>query len=259
MIDPHAHQWAYAMRSRDDRPQYPFQMRDGYAALALSPAVVELGYRYSTPIFNFPSDIPIDVDDSWLRERDLIVMTTRPPMNDHEVPERRGSKRSNTSTEVKIFQALGKYLEVCSRGEVKLTPAAAATSPEVAKRASMLFRQNNGSTYLSYGSPVTREFVSFQLRDGLTAVFLIYIEQAWPGGPGLLAAFGMAGTETLVWCHRLATEYPHLLCTTPFVMGEMRTGLIPERPDTMDFAKSWEITILGPTGRPASHDDLHAE
>jgi hypothetical protein len=234
-------------------------MRDGYAALALSPAVVELGYRYSTPIFNFPSDEPIDVDASWLRPRDLIVITTRPPMNDHKREERRASKRSNTSIEKEVFKALRKYLTVCSRGEVVLSDAAAATSPEVAKRASMLFRQNNGSTYLSYGSPVTREFVSFQLRDALTAVFLIYVEQAWPGGPGLLAAFGMAGTETLVWCHRLATEYRHLLCTTPFVMGEMRTGRIPDRPDTMDFARSWEITILGPTGRPASDEELHAE
>ena len=140
-----------------------------------------------------------------------------------------------------------------------LSAEAAATSPEIAKRGSIEFRQHRGSAYRTYGSPVTREFRKFQLCDALTAVFLIWVEHAWPGGPGLLAAFGMGGTETLVWCHRLATEYRHLLCTTPFVMAEMRMAPLPERPTTMDFARSWEVTILGPTEKPASDDPLHVE
>jgi hypothetical protein len=254
MIVPHTHQFAYAMRPRDDRPQYPFQMRDGYAALALSPALVALGYEYSTPIFNFPSDGPdlIEVDDSYLGENDVIVMTTRPPMHDHKVPEKKGFKRSFTTLEQKVFDALARSIETCTRVDFVLTARAAATSPEVNKRQSSAFRQNGGSSYRSYGSSVTREFVRVRTNDTRTAAFLIYEEHAWPGGPGLLAAFGMGGLETLVWCHRLATEFRHLLCTTPFVMAEMRPARLPERPDTMAFADAWEITILGPTQQSLS-------
>jgi len=249
------------MRSRDDRPLYPFQMRDGYAALSLVTALTEQGYRFAGPIFNYPSDGPklIEVDDTYLGENDLIVLTTRPPMNDQQVPDRRGHKRSFTTTEQKVFDALSKYLEWCTRVEVVLTAAAAATSPEVAARRSNEFRQNGGSTYRAYGSPVTREFVKVPLRDARTAVFLIYEGHAWPGGPGLLAAFGMGGTETLVWCHLLATTYRRYLCTTPFVMAEMRTGHLPERPATMGFAEERKVTILGPTDRPMADDPLHVE
>jgi hypothetical protein len=242
------------MPSRDGRQQYPFQMRDGDAGLFLITALQELGYKYAGPIFNFPLPGPelIEVDNSDWGRGDVIVVSTRPPMNDWEVPERRSSRPSNTTMEAKLFQALKKYIKWCTRAEIVLSAEAAATSPEVAKRASIEFRQHLGSTYKSYGSPETREFKKFQLRDALTAVFLVYVEEAWPGGPGVLAAFGMGGTETLVWCHRLATEYPHLLCTTPFVMAEMRIGDLPERPQTMEFANSWEITILGPTQQPLS-------
>lgn len=242
------YRFAYHARYRDDRYQYPFQMRDGDAALYLITALAEQGYRYVGPIFNFPSDGPnlIAIDDSYLGENDLVVLTTRPPIHDMDIQDKKGFKRSFTTLEDKFFKGpLSVLLERCARSEVLLTALAAGVSPEVAKRHSLLFRQNGGSTYLSYGSPVTGESTKFTLRDALTAVFLIYAQHAWPGGPGLLAAFGMGGTETLVWCHRLATEFPHLLCTTPFVMAEVRTGQLPEHPDTIDFAKSWEVTILG--------------
>jgi hypothetical protein len=248
------------MRLRPGRPQYPFLMRDAPAALYLITALTEQGYKYADPIFNFPShgvDLT-DVDDTYLGENDLIVLTTRPPMHDWEVGERKGFKRSFTTTEQKLFRALGKSIQSCTRVEVVLTPAAAATSPEVARRRSNWFYQF-GSTYRRYGDPVTRKFVKVQPSDARTAVFLIYEAHAWPGGPGLLAAFGMGGTETLVWCQRLAKEYRHLLCTTPFVMAEMRTGPVPERPHSMDFARTWEVTILGPTASLASHDPPHVE
>jgi hypothetical protein len=42
-------------------------------------------------------------------------------------------------------------------------------------------------------------------------------------------------------------------------MAEMRTAGLPERPDTMDFARAWEVRILGPEEQSATDEPLHAE
>lgn len=242
------YRFAYLTSSHKDREQYPFQLRDGDAALYLTDALGARGYRYAGPIFNYPSagPSPIPFDDGFLRETDLILLTTRPPMNDDEIGDKKAIRRSFTELEEKLFEGpLSARFERCGRSELLLTNAAAKISPEIAKRQSIVFRQNGGANYQSYGSPTTRQWQRFKSQSPLTAVFLLYAEHAWPGGPALLAAFGMGGTETLVWCYQLATRFPHLLCTTPFAMAEMRTGVLPERPASMGFADSWEITILG--------------
>jgi hypothetical protein len=232
-------------------------MRDGDAALFLTDALVERGYRYAGPLFNYSSNGPdlIPVKDDFLRETDLILLTTRPPIHDRAVGDKKGIPRSFTTLEEKLFQGpLRQWFEGCARSEILLTGATARISPEIAKRQTILFRQNGGAMYQSYGSPVTNEWQRFKMRHPLTATFLVYTPHAWPDGPALLAAFGMGGTETLVWCYQLATRFPHLLCTTPFAMAEMRTGARPERPESMDFADSWEVTILG-MAKPAPASD----
>src|SRR5262249_26623454 len=110
MVVRDAYHWEYCMPSRDDRPQLPFQMRDVVAALYLITALRRQGYVFKDSIFNFPADGPgpIPVDGSFLDPDGLVVVTTRMPLNDQEVPERRISKPSNTTIERKLFQALKK-------------------------------------------------------------------------------------------------------------------------------------------------------
>ena len=240
--------FAYLTPCHKDRERYPFQLRDAPAAHFICQALAEGGYEFAGPIFNYPSDGPdlIPVDDSFLRETDLIVLTTRPPMDDRSVGDKKFIPRSFTTLEDKLFKGpLRERFGRCARSEVLLTDATADVSGEIAKRQSIMFRQNGGAMYHSYGSPVTGEWQRFKRRHPLTAVFLLYAEHAWPGGPGLVAAFGVGGMETLVWCYRLAKDFRRLLCTTPFAMAEMCTGALPERPVSMDFADSWEINVLG--------------
>ena len=248
MSQRRCYRFAYLTPCHKDRERYPFQLRDGDAALYLAVALAQRGYQYKGPIFNYPSEGPdlTPFDDRFLRETDLILLTTRPPMDDRILGDKKGIPRSFTALEEKLFRGpLRAWFERCARSEVLLTSAAAGISGEIAKRQTIVFRQNGGAMYQSYGSPVTREWRRFKRRHPLTAAFLLYAEHAWPGGPAFLAAFGMGGTETLVWCCQLATRFPELLCTTPFAMAEMRTGALTERPTSMDFADSWEITILG--------------
>ena len=239
---------AYAVPCHKDREPRPHRQRDADGAMFLSEPLVARGYRYAGPIFNTPSTGPelSAFDGSFLRETDLILLTTRPPMNDLEVGDRRIIHRSFTKLEDEVFKALQSRFKSCARSEIVLQDATARISDEIAKRQSLVFRQNCGAAYQHHGSPYTGEWRHFKSSQPLTAVFLTYMPHAWPGGPALLAAFGIGGTETLVWCYQLATRFSHLLFTTAFVMGEMRTTELTRPPDTMDdFADSWETTILG--------------
>lgn len=240
--------FAYHTPVRKGRREHPFQMRDGDGALYLTDKLVDLGYRYHGPIFNYPSrgGAPRPFDESRFRPDDLILLTTRPPIHDYHVGDRKGIKRSFTSLEERLFSGpIKQHLERSARSEIVLSDATARISPEIGKRQSIVFRQNGGAMYESYGSPATGDWKRFKKSDRLTAVFLIYAEHAWPDGPGLLAAFGLGGTETLVWCRLLATRFADLLCSTPFAMAEMRTGPWPDRPESMDFADDWPVTLLG--------------
>jgi hypothetical protein len=253
MSERRCFRFAYLTPCHKDRERYPFQLRDGDAALCLLPALEEHGYRYAGPIFNYPSAGPdlIPLDVSFLRKTDLLLLTTRPPIHDSAVGDKKGIPRSYTMFEEKLFEGpLRERFERCARSEILLTNETAAISAEIAKRQAIVFRQNGGAMYQSYGSPITREWRRFKKPPPLTAAFLLYSEQAWPGGPALLAAFGMGGTETLVWCYQLATRFRHLLFTTPFAMAELRTEPLAERPTSIAFADSWEVTILG-TAQPA--------
>ena len=167
-------------------------------------------------------------------------------MHDSVVGDKKGVPRSRTMLEEKLFEGLlRERFERCARSEILLTKETAAISADIAKRQAMIFRQNRGANYQAYGSPVNRKWRRFKKPAPLTAAFLLYTEHAWPAGPALLAAFGMGGTETLAWCYQLATRFQHLLFTTPFAMAELRTGLLAERPALIEFAASWEVTILG--------------
>lgn len=256
---------------RTGRELRPFQMRDGDAALFLTSALMADGYMYAGPIFNYPyepaegeidlrtldpRDIdPDDLDQSderFLRETDLILITTRPPMDDFALGNRRCIKRSFTSLEHRLFEGpLRRAFKTCSRSDIVLAPTVTRISPAIAMRQSIVFRQNGGATYQSYGSPITGDVQTFNHAEGddrLTAAFLIYAKHAWPGGPALLAAFGMGGTDTLGWSYLLATRYRELLCATSFAMVEIRSRAQSKYPSVMDFADAWDVTLLGAEG-----------
>jgi len=240
--------YAYCTPYRKDRELHPFQLRDGDAALYLSDVLRDCGYRFESAIVNNPGTRtrPSPSADVVPGEDDLLLLTTRPPMDDDVMGEKKGIRRSYNALEERLFEGpLRERFAHCSRSEVLLTDETAAIAPEVAARQTNIFRQNCGAMYQTYGSPRTREWHRFKQAPPLTAAFLVYEEHAWPGGPALLAAFGMGGTETLVWCYQLARRFSHLLFSTPFAMAEMRPGPVKEPPTSIRFADSWEVTILG--------------
>jgi hypothetical protein len=229
-------------------------MRDGDGFAFIMSALARRGYDFEDIIFSYPHPCQpsprepepklIAFDDSFFRPSDLILLTTRPPMDDREFGDKKGIPRSFTTLEDKLFKALRIYLRKCARSQIWLAEGALGISHEIDKRESITLRQNGGARVMGYRSQVSNEYTGFEGLHSPTVAFLIYLEHAWPGGPALMAAFGVGATETLVWCWLLAKKYPDLLCTTPFVMAEIQTARY-DRPTSMIFAGAWNVKILG--------------
>jgi hypothetical protein len=259
MMERRLYRFAYAMNGRRDRPTHFSQTRDPEAGMWLCSRLIAMGYTYRGVLLNYPAldGTGPDVDLTQFGPDDLIYITTRPPADDEKHEERRGSKRSRTNLEEALFEGpIRKHFEDLARSQVALTPSTAGISEEIGKRRFIVFRQHGGAAYEAYG-PGASTWTRFKKSDRSTAAFLLYAEHAWEGGPAFLAAFGMGGTETLVWCYLLATRprLANLLCTTSFAMAELDTNGWPQRPQSLAFADPAAVNLLGVAPEPAARSD----
>jgi hypothetical protein len=239
----HRRRWfrfAYHTQGRKGGDLLPHQLRDGEAALFLQTILHERGYDYVGTIYNYPPPVPaparrFPVDDSFLRADDLLVLTTRPPLDDADDGVKCHVDRGYTTLEEKVFESSRRHLPRCSRSNVIVADVHARAFPEVAKGASI-------DKYLAHTG---KNWQRPDARRGHSAAYLLFEEHAWPNGPGVLAAFGMCGIDTLVWHYHLATCFRELIASVPFVMAELIAPQhVPLYPLTTDFAKKWQVRIL---------------
>jgi len=258
MDAPKFYRFGYYTPEQDDR-HLLHHLRDGDASIELSEVLRDKGYRYGGLVLNYPVDdrkyppsysIPRRfVDDSFLKAGDLILLTTRPALHDRVDPARSYINRSYTTLEDKVFKALGKYFQHCSRIQVFLSDYVIDKYPQVRERCNIQFRQNQtqnlkhnlkqnlGSVYDS----VNRHKPP---SSNLTAMYMVYIERAWENGPKLLCAFGMGGPETLIWAYLLRTRFHDLVASQEFVMAEMEERPILPGCDNLNEVNDWDVKNL---------------
>src|SRR5262245_41119798 len=121
--------FSYQLSRKKDRAQDPHETRDGVAFACLACTLSELGWHYGGILFNYPADPPpqpFPVDTSFLGPRDLLVLATRPPMDDSG---RRVVPRSYTALEQRIFDCCRPFLELCCRSQIRLAPEMARLLP----------------------------------------------------------------------------------------------------------------------------------
>jgi len=238
---PRFFRFSYFTPSQKDRNLLVHQLRDADAALQVSSVLHDLGYQYGGLLLNPPGDreSKVVIDDSFLHAGDLLLLTTRPPKDDESDRTRSRLQRSYTTLEYRIFECLEQYFYHCSRLEVVLTPSIASKLPkETAKKREIVFRQHGGAFCESYSG---RKQYDHPLT---TIMYMTFTREAWSGGPGLLALFGMGGPETLIWAHLLRTRFQPLVCHRSFVMAEVTEQVIVPGETTLCFADRWKATIL---------------
>lgn len=228
--------------------------RDQHAALEIVPALIRQGFSYGEPILDHPPKSPppkpvrkedlYKVDMSFVARGDTLLHTTRPPRHDRFDDNRKRIRQSFTDLEDRMFDVWDDYLAWNSRAEVLLHERLHhLLQPPHATKAQISFRESQGAPYLQL-SDCSGATESTEASERRTAVFLLRKDEAWPGGPGLIGAFGMDATATAVWCYRLGRDLDYLLERPGFVLAEMTNPGIKERPTNMLCARDWRIEIL---------------
>ncbi len=236
--------FSYPESPSQGRPRL-HDLRDGDAFAELMAPLYDHQFRYGGLLFNFPDPThtlrPQDFDPS-----DLIVLSTRPPLNDDEF-DRKYIRRSGTPMESAILNAVHRYFDVCRRSRITLAKAL-APQLKFLNRGEINFTMHQGAYYRRHRTPYisNREEHRWQyMEEGevKTAAFLL-LTKLTEAGPTLLTAFGMDGNSTLIWCYLLRTKYPDLLRSERFVMAEITAAPLPQRPHNLSFADDWQVDFL---------------
>ena len=269
----HYHWLAYSYGVREGRNWKESQVRDGAAFAELGAWLSRRGFEYGRLI---PNRLPRpeefrekraelegashhgrrhvedvvtyrEIQDSFLEPGDLVIVPTRPPLNDLDHQDKVRSQPGFTTLEQKIFRECRQYLDVCSRSHVRFTPAVAERLPgNFADRADVTVRQVKGPWYRVLKRLDGRGRPSrFSDRPRRTAAYLLYLPEVKTlHRAGLLVAFGMGGDQTLVFAHRLRTDLEPLLDRPGFTMVEMTAPDDATACGGLAFAHDWKMEIV---------------
>ena len=247
------HPLLYRIAPRDkQRPPKLHQLRDLCAGLELASALRELGFQLGYQIFNQPprdearnppGGPPYKVDVSFVQPQDVLLQFTRPPFSDIRSGAKRKVMPARTDLELRLFEAWEPFLEKSARDHM----IAAARMHQAFRRG---FEHCREATYLQMGWGAPYVEVNDQSGSGMrpyrgkrTTLYLLRLEAAWKGGPGYICAFGMDGSTTLFWAHRLANDLRHLLEKPGFVIAELELGELPDHPTDLRFCEDWKIEL----------------
>jgi hypothetical protein len=243
----------YHIAGRKDTPLQIQHLRDGATFSEISVILQNEGFTYGSTIFNWPLQETREpgksVDTTFIKSNDLIVLTTRPPLDDANAQNKKQVKKSDTQLENNIFENLRQFLKVCDREHVRLAETwADKLSARFSNRAEIIFKQNGGAEIQGYKKYHDSHILKKKNPQNKTMFYIINIPQLWDNGPGLFCSFGMRGQEALIGAYLLRTKYWNRLDfsfdSPRMAMLEITLGEIPFYPNTLDFADSWHVDIL---------------
>lgn len=233
------------------RLQKLHQRRDLCAGLELEAALYDLGFRHGEPIFNEPprrgprkpppGAPPFPVDLSFVDEHDLLLQVTRPPYSDVASGPKRKIALAHTDLELRLHELWRGFLGICARNHVQLQPGMYPfLTPGFETRREMTFQQRGWSA--PYKELNDQQTGWRKLRGKRrSALFLLRVEHAWPGGPGYLCAYGLSGCTTFVFAYRLARDLKHWLARPGFLVAELEIGKLPDHTTDLRWSLDWKI------------------
>jgi len=104
----HYHYFAYSIQMNASEETKPSKIRDGAAFSEVTAPLAKLGCEYGHIIFNSPFDPKKDKKlghehFSFIKSEDLLVLTTRPPLDDWRHGEKKHMDGSSTHLEQQIL------------------------------------------------------------------------------------------------------------------------------------------------------------
>jgi|ERR1039458_2816778 hypothetical protein len=241
----HYHRFAYSVAMRDGEEPSPFKIRDGAAFSEITAPLVDLDYTFGQLIYNLPfqpQKTPRLGPDCFrfIKPNDLIVLATRPPIDDRTHGDKKRMLKSCTHLEEQIFTQCRNYFAICARSHIQLSESVAAKF----ERADMDFQQHKGARLRSYRPLTGNKRTKISRGTDLSIGFFLHTRTIPKYGCGLVVSFGMGGWETLVWNRIVRTRFSDWLCNPIFVVAEMTIGKFPQKSATLDFVDQIKPTIL---------------
>lgn len=192
--------------------------RDGNAALELTAALADHGYRYETALHFYP-DLARPADSfARLQAGDLLLLTTRPPIEhwlNADLITRLGQlKPGGNDLETEIFTAIAPFFRFVSRRNVELSPTAAAwLHPDWQAYAVVDFTSRTHAlvTYVTpSGAPHVAGHPVAQ-KKRFTVGYFIKLHAIPKFRCGLLCCFAVSGVENLLFARLVRRRFPHWL------------------------------------------------
>jgi hypothetical protein len=241
----HYHRFAYSAAMREGEEPQPFKIRDGAAFSELTAPLADRGYRYGHLIYNppfHPQKRPRLGPEyfRFIKQDDLIVLATRPPIDDHTHGDKRRMVKSCTDLEGQIFAECRKYFGVCARSHIQLSESVAAKF----ERADLVFQVYKGARLKSYRPLTENRRTRIPQETDLSIGFFLHTKAIPEYRCGLVVSFGMGGWETLVWNRIIRTRFSEWLSKPIFVVAEMTIGKFPGKAATLDFVNKITPNIL---------------
>ncbi|MCI0535223.1 MAG: hypothetical protein L0Z50_08345 [Verrucomicrobiales bacterium] len=239
------HRFAYSMPLRRGEDPSLSKIRDGAAFSELTAPLAKLGYEYGHIIYNPPFNPKKGVElgkehFTFIKPEDLVILTTRPPLDDPKHGDKKLVLQSRTHLEKQVFAECRKYLGVCARSHVELTQAVGANF----EKAELVFHQHKSARLKYYKRLDEFKPVFASKKSDIAIGFFFRTKSIAEYGCGLLASFGMGGRETLIWNRIVRTRFPEWVNHCAFVMAEMNLTHIPKNPVTLHFADQVKVKVL---------------
>jgi hypothetical protein len=230
------HRLTYSNAPGDEVPKL-FKGRDGIAFCEVTAPLPRLGYEFGTTIYLYPNDErPLSAFPRF-QPTDLLVLPTRPPLDDAGGTLRRRRKiirAARTELEAAIFKVVSRYFKYCSRKRVILSAYGASRlrvkDPQMWEDIEV-YEYWNGAEIQRHWVGV--ESIKADSRRRSTIAFFLRVNRVPGLGCGLVVSFGMNGNGTLIWNRHVRRAHPEWLSEPGFVMAEIIFRKpIPERPVT---------------------------
>ena len=236
--------FGYTNPPREGHPRL-HHSRDGAAFDELIDPLYFRGYRHGTFIHNYPFHRQPARKFKFLQPGDLVVTTTRPPLDDilkKDDKDRRHIDRSEDALEKAIHADLRRFFNHVSRYGIILSPEMAALlPPEYASLAKINFHTRGKATILNTELNARTK----SAPKGFNAIGIFVHLDKVNGFPcGLIASFSMGGYENLLWNRIVRLRYQRWFERPSFALALLNLPDEPPQPLTPMLADGARAKVL---------------
>ncbi|HOX59688.1 MAG TPA: hypothetical protein P5205_09360 [Candidatus Paceibacterota bacterium] len=241
------YRFGYTNPPREGKPRL-HHSRDGAAFDELIDPLYAEGYRHGTFIHNYPRHRLSARHFTFLEPGDLVVSTTRPPLDDVLGKDKdwRRIERSDDHLEKAIHKDLRRFFKHLCRYFVTLKPETAnLLPPEFSLMACTNFHTKGKGTIASTQITVGERDRTKKGPKGFNAVgFFLHLPQITGYKCGLIASFSMGGYENLLWNRIVRLKFRKWFHRPVFAFALLNLPDEPPQPLTPELADKATVKVL---------------